>query len=341
MKLPVLEDELQRSLDPSLTDHRAEAAEQHVDQVGEAAAHVPEHRDEAAPGYYDLPVIKAPPWKWYVAAYLYAGGVAGASAVLAGALKATGRSDERALQGLATKLRVLALAGEATGAALLIADLGRPERFLHMMRVFRPTSPMNVGTWILSTSSSTSGIELVRHLLRRGQPERLNALTAVNMISGAMLTTYTGVLVGNTAVPVWKAIRTTLPIMFAAAAGSSVASWLELIGASSAREAVLVRRFSIATKVATLASGAAVDLAAGSGIVGAPLRTGTSGNLWQGARVLQIASLVATAIPGRRAMRIAGLLGTIAGVAARFAVIAAGRASAAEPRATLTPDARQ
>ncbi|HEY0254629.1 MAG TPA: NrfD/PsrC family molybdoenzyme membrane anchor subunit [Kofleriaceae bacterium] len=318
--------ELERDMDPALTDHQAEAAEQHAEHP---APQVPPHSD-AGPGYYDLPVVKAPPWKWYIAAYFYSGGLAGASAVLHGAVKL---ANEKQLGALGTKLRVMALAGEVIGAGFLISDLGRPERFHHMMRVVRPTSPMNVGTWILSTAGATSALELVRHVLGKG-PDRMNVLTAVNMAAGGALTAYTGVLVGNTAVPVWKTTRDVLPPMFAAASGASAASMLELIGASSRREVSLVRRFSIATKLAAVATTELATHVAGPGIVGAPLRS----RMWTAARVLNVASLVATIVPGRTVARIAGILGTAAGLAQRFAILAAGRESAAEPRATLTPD---
>lgn len=207
-----------------------------------------------------------------------------------------------------------------------------------MMRVVRPTSPMNVGTWVLSIAGATSVLEVAReHLGRRS--DRMTAVTAVNMLAGAALTTYTGVLVGNTAIPVWRAIRVPLPVLFAASAGASAASVLELVGASTRRERAIVRRFAIASKTAALASSFAVEHAAGSGNVGAALRQGDAGRWWRGARILKIASLVASAIPSRGSTlpRLAGLLGTAGGVAMRFAIIYAGRASAAEPRATLAP----
>ena len=330
--------DLARGLDPARTDDSAEAAGQTKLEhpvppkpvTTEEVAH-----DAASVGYYDLPVIKAAPWKGYIPAYFYAGGVAGASAVLHGAIVLRG---DRKLEPLATKLRWIAIAGEVIGSGFLIADLGRPARFHHMMRVVRPTSPMNVGTWILSATGATSALALLRHELL-GRPDRMSVTTALNMLAGASLTTYTGVLVGNTAVPVWKATRVALPVLFAASAGASAASLLELIGGSTRRERRVVRRFALATKAAALVSTLAVDRAAGSGNVGAALREGKAGSLWRGARLLKLASFIASAIPTRGTLlpQLAGALGTAAGLAMRFAVIEAGRASAAEPRATLEP----
>ena len=96
---------------------------------------------EAGPTYYDRPVLKEPVWIWAVPAYFYAGGLAGASAILAEACESL--VDEGAEDLVARARWIAALAG-ATGSALLVHDLGRPERFLHMLRVFRPTSPMSI-----------------------------------------------------------------------------------------------------------------------------------------------------------------------------------------------------
>jgi len=281
--------------------------------------------------YYDLPVVKAPPWTWTIPAYFYVGGVAGASATLHGAIKLARQGRE--LTPLVGKLRWLSMIGEAISGGLLIADLGRPERFHHMLRGFRPKSPMSVGTWILSAAGATSAIEVARNLLGSTN-DGLTATSAINMVAGAGLTTYTGVLVGNTALPVWRAIRVPLPALFAASAGASAASVLELLGASSRGERRLVRRFSIATKTSALVASLAVQRAAGAGIVGAPLREGTSGTMWRWSQVLGAASLAATVL---RQPRIAGVLGTVAGVTMRYAIAAAGQASAAEARATLDP----
>jgi formate-dependent nitrite reductase membrane component NrfD len=289
----------------------------------EAVEQQPDERPAPSTGYYDLPVVKAAPWKWFVPAYFYAGGVAGAASLLNGAALLAGNRE------LARKLRWIAFAGEVVGAGLLVADLGKPSRFHHMMRVVRPTSPMNVGTWILGASSGIGALEVLRMLSGR-EPRRFDALAAAGMVAGGGLATYTGVLVGNTAVPVWKQARVQLPLLFAASSGASAASLLELIGASSP----MVRRFALATKASELLAAHAVERAAGPGVVGAPLREGRSGALWRGARWLQVASLAATAL---RANRIAGALGTVSGVMLRFGLIAAGRASAADPKATLAP----
>ena len=36
---------------------------------------------------------------------------------------------------------------------MLVLDLGDPLRFHHMLRVFKPSSPMSLGTWSLAAYS--------------------------------------------------------------------------------------------------------------------------------------------------------------------------------------------
>ena len=101
--------------------------------------------------YYGCPVLKPPVWKKEIAGYLFTGGLAGASSVLAGAAQLSGRP------GLARAARRVALGGALVSPALLIKDLGRPARFFNMLRVVRPTSPMNMGSWLLSAYGSSAG----------------------------------------------------------------------------------------------------------------------------------------------------------------------------------------
>jgi len=150
------------------------------------------------------------------------------------------------------------------------------------------------------------------------------------MLTGGGLATYTGVLIGNTAIPVWKHAREQLPLLFAVSSGASAASLVELVGYRSR----VVRRFAIATKAAELVAARAVEAATGPGVVGAPLRDGSSGLMWRAASWLGVASLAATVL---LSSRVAGALGTASCLLRRFAIISAGRASAAEPRATLAP----
>ncbi|MDQ4089128.1 MAG: polysulfide reductase NrfD, partial [Actinomycetota bacterium] len=94
--------------------------------------------------YYGRPVLKAPVWKPIIAWYFFTGGLAGASSALALAAQLAGNRRLRRSALLASA------AGIAVSGPLLVVDLGRPARFLNMLRVAKPTSPMSVGSWILA-----------------------------------------------------------------------------------------------------------------------------------------------------------------------------------------------
>jgi hypothetical protein len=270
-----------------------------------------------------------------VPAYFYAGGTAGAAAVLGAAAQA---SDREGLRGLVARARRIAAAGTAVGAALLVYDLGRPERFLNMLRTFRPTSPMNLGSWLLATAGPVTGASALLSDRKGGLLSSLgDAAGAAAGITGLPMAGYTAVLLSNTAVPVWQGTRKTLPWLFTASSVSGAASLLDL-GALGRREEKVVRRFGAAGKVAELAAMAAVEREAGRvERVGRPFREGVSGALWRASKALTAASLALSLLPGRsRGRRVAsGLLGTMGAVAVRFAVFHAGKASARDPRATF------
>ena len=172
------------------------------------------------PTYHDLPLLKKPVWTWEVPAYFFVGGAAGAAAVVGVAAQAGGGRE-----GLVRDARWIAAIGAVVSGPLLVSDLGRPERFLNMLRVFKPQSPMSVGAWTLAVfgGASAAAVILPNRTLR-------NLAAMVSAASGAVLFTYTGVLIGATAIPVWKKNVKLLPVLFAASALGSAVSLLELRG---------------------------------------------------------------------------------------------------------------
>jgi len=297
---------------------------------------LPSHSfSEEDPTYYDRPVLKEPVWIWTVPLYFYVGGTAGAAAMLAAAAQALGGGR---MPGLVKKARWVAAVGGAMGSALLITDLGRPERFLHMLRVFRPTSPMSVGSWVLAgAASATAGSALLAD--KEGALGLLGDAAGYGAaLLGMPLAGYTAVLLGNTAVPLWHSSRRTLPHLFIGSAVSGAASLFDLLPLQP-EERKVVERFGIAGKVIDLAAMAAIERETNQAAepVGRPLRDGVSGALWNGAKAMTAASLALSLLPGRsRVKRLAiGVLGTAGAVALRFAVFHAGKASARDPRATF------
>ena len=286
------------------------------------------------PTYYERPVLKEPTWVWAVPAYFFSGGAAGASAVLALVAQAV---DREGLDRLVTRARWTAAAGCAAGTALLIEDLGRPERFLNMLRVFRPSSPMSVGSWVLATASPTSAGAALLAGAGGGPRAAGDAAGVVAGVAGLPLSGYTAVLLSNTAVPVWQATRRSLPLLFVASSVASAASILDLFDLSE-REHAVVRRYGTVGRVAELVAGMAVERDADEvEQVGRALHEGVADTLWRASKALGAASLALSFLSkrSRTARKASAVLGVLGGLATRFAVFHAGRRSSTDPRATF------
>ena len=286
--------------------------------------------------YYGLPVLKEHVWKPAVPAYFYVGGLAGASAALGAAALCSGSPR---LRGLSRRTRAIAAGGAIVSAALLIEDLGRPSRFFNMLRVFRPTSPMSVGSWLLTAFGGLSTVAALLRDRRTGALAQLgNAASLGAGVLGVPLAGYTAVLLSNTAVPVWQGARTALPALFMSSAVTSAACALDLCALNAAERRV-VKRFGIAGKAAELICTEAVEreLSRPAPIVAEPLRHGKSGALWTAAKLLVGASLALSLVPGASpaVRRASAWLGTAGSLALRFGIVHAGTPSVRDPRATV------
>ncbi len=323
-----------REVDPSLGLLQGEGAAQRVrtpePHPGRLVPHL--EPDARTLTYYGLPVLQQPVWISTIPVYLFVGGMAGAASALgAASLVAGGPTLER----LGSRCRALGLAGDLAGSVLLIADLGRPERFLNMLRVFRPTSPMSMGSWILALSgaANTAGFLFGRGPL--GGVGRIGSAAGGGL--GALLAGYTGVLLANTAVPLWQAARRELPVLFVGSGMASAGAVLELFSDSGASRK-LTHWYGSAGKAVALGAMLAMQRSAPRAPrVTEPLRTGATGLLWRAGLVLTAAGLVASGVGNKSRARerlAAGL--TLAGaLATRFAVFHAGKRSARDPRATF------
>jgi formate-dependent nitrite reductase membrane component NrfD len=286
--------------------------------------------------YYDRPMLQDPVWGIDIPLYYFLGGAAGAALTLAAAVQlVSARRPE--IKPLSTVCHWVGIAGSTAGAALLIHDLGRPARFLCMLRVFRPSSPMNMGVWILSGAAPTAiGTVLLRN--RGGWLGRVGEITGyVSGIFGAALAGYTGVLVSNTAIPLWQESRRWLPVLFAASGGSAAAAIVDLFYKDTPGRAVM-RIFGAAARIAEVAAAGQVERAASAvPRVGEPFRQGAPAFLWKASTALTVASLTVSFFPVRsRAKTVAaGLLGAAGSLCLRFAVHYLGNASARDPRASF------
>jgi formate-dependent nitrite reductase membrane component NrfD len=279
--------------------------------------------------YYGRPVIKEPTWTWEIPTYFFTGGVSGASSVLSFSAKLFGR--DRLSR---TALYVGAVA-DMISPALLVSDLGRPERFHHMLRVFKVTSPMNIGAWVLLVNGGASTTAAALELLGILRPLRLLAET-VGALFGPPLATYTGVLVADTAVPVWHEARRELPWLFgasaAASAGAAACIFLDPTEAGPAR------RLAVGGVAAEGVLVNAMQLRLGE--LGEVYRRGPARKLNRAAKTLAGAGALLLARRGRRNRAAAALGGAMvcAGeLCLRWAVFKAGFQSARDPKYTVKP----
>ena len=297
---------------------------------------LPDHPNEPAAtrgqrdSYHGQPVLKAPVWTWEIPAYFFAGGMSGASAGLA--FGAGLRGNEV----LAKRAWAVSLGGIAVSPVLLISDLGRPERFLNMLRMFKITSPMSVGSWILSTSGPATGFAAL-HAWTGWFPRAGRAARPTAALAGLPLVTYTAALIANTAVPVWHEARRELPFVFAAGAALSAA------GATAAivpvEDAAPARRLALAAAIAELAGEELMERRLGQThravyahgdphrfkrMSQAAIGTGSGLMAWRGAR-------------SRAAAAAGGMLMCAGALATRWSIFRAGHASAADPAYTVGP----
>jgi len=290
--------------------------------------------------YYGRPIVKPSPWEADIPAYLFAGGLAAGSSLIAAGADLTGRPALRRVG------RVGALGALSFSMAALVHDLGRPARFLNMLRVAKLTSPMSVGTWILSAYGPFAGAAAAAELVsllpaeaRRG-PLRLLELTGrpaglVAAVFAPPVASYTAVLLSDTATPSWHEAYRELPFVFVGSAAAA-ASGLALIGAPTA-ETGPVRRLAVGGALLELAMERRMEHS--MGVTAEPLHTGTAGRLMRAARGLTLAGAAGAALSGRsRVLSALSGAALMAGSACiRFGVFEAGQASARDPKYTVVP----
>lgn len=284
------------------------------------------HEDSAGSSYYGQPIIKQPVWKPAIPAYFFTGGLAGASAGLA---YLSGEGP------LARRTWATALAGAGVSVPLLISDLGVPSRFLHMLRMFKVTSPMSVGTWILSSFSLATG-GAAAHALTGRMPRVAAVCRPASALLGLPLATYTGALIAQTSVPVWHEARRELPVVFAA--GAALSAGAAATALTPPEHAAPARRLTVIGAIAELSSMLLMEQRLGE--LGEPYSTGDAGKSKRIATALVGAGAVAVAGWGRRSRpaAITGAAAVLAGAALeRLSVFEAGFQSAADPKYVVAP----
>jgi formate-dependent nitrite reductase membrane component NrfD len=305
-------------------------------------------------GYYGVPVIHGPHWKWLITTYFFLGGISGASAVIAAFGRLCGGTQSASVARVATYISVLAL---APCPPLLILDLGRPGRFLNMLRVFRTSSPMSIGTWGLTAfgiiSTLSAALQLADDLVPDVGPLPPNrrrtatdAVAVLGAISGFFVSGYTGILLAATAVPLWSKQPALLGPLFLSSAMTSataaITAFAALPGSGARGGANQLRTLETFAAVAegSLLFGWIIAL----GPTSRPLTEGRIGKIVRhgivgaGIALPLVISVALDHLPRNvrlPAALVASALTLTGGFALRYAVVEGGRLSADDPRATF------
>lgn len=279
--------------------------------------------------YHGQPVLKQPVWTWEIPLYFFTGGAAGASAGLA-YLSELGGNEE-----LARRAWAIAFAGLTVSPALLISDLGRPARFLNMLRMFKVTSPMSVGTWVLSVTGAGTVVATANAwtgLLDR--PSRVARPVAA--LFGLPVCTYTAALIANTSIPVWHEARRLLPFVFGS--GAALTAGGAAVAVTPPRDALPARRLALGA--------AAVEIGCNHlmrhrlGEIGKPYRHGLSRAIGYASTALVAGGaglLAARGQTSRRAAAVSGTLLCAGALATRLDIFKAGFESASDPAYVVGP----
>lgn len=258
-----------------LREARLQEIRQNAQRVAlQSAPKVDDLTPRATPetGYYGMPLLKRPQWKAEIPLYFFCGGAAGASAVIAAIADISGSDN-----GLAYDARAFAAIGGIVSPALLIADLGMPSRFLNMFRVFKFQSPMSVGSWTLmafcSNAAAAAFLSAWQRRFSLAKPFRIfrTAAQLISALTGSVVASYTGVLVGATAIPVWNQNAAILPVHFAASGMAAASALLELRG----NDSPALNAIGIVTSLGESAIGASIELRKDPALK--PLKSGSSG----------------------------------------------------------------
>ena len=294
--------------------------------------------------YYDQPVLKPSHYGQLIASYLFLGGIAGASQIIATVADWTGDRRNRFITRAG---RYLSLAGILAGPLFLIADLRTPQRWYHMLRIFRRTSPMSIGSWTLTAFGGLSGLTAILQFLadRWRRPIYRHAARAVALpatAAGAVIATYTGTLLGSTSTPLWARASRFLPVLFGISAAATSTAALTLAAHTSDASQTTARRLE---KLAAITAGmellasAALDRHWERAKLASPLKKPPTAIAYRaGYKLLGIAVpllvhgvSIATGRRSRRSSICAAAATLIGGYFLRSVIVRAGKDSARRP----------
>jgi formate-dependent nitrite reductase membrane component NrfD len=294
----------------------------------------------ASPTYYEQPLLKKPHWEWSVITYLFLGGVMGGSGILVMI------ADERPERepDLARSARYVSFVLASACPMVLISHLGRPERFLHMLRIVKFKSVMSMGVWGLIAFSGPATLAAAGQLARDGVLPKWIAALAPRAVTkpllgviGAFIAGYTGVLLSSTAIPVWGKGKVFIPAFsvcsgFAGACALNAAI-VALTGTKRTRHKL--ERLELIASTAEIILLEAFRRNAGE--LGEPMYGGERGRKLR--TFTEIGGIIAPALLGRLPFGgktktlLASALTLVGGYILRETLIESGKNSADDPRA--------
>ena len=301
----------------------------------------------ARDAYRDVPILQTPTWNNDIAAYFFLGGVSSGAFVLGALLDASGTKRSR----LAQTAQIVSFIAMLPCPALLIDDLGKPSRFHHMLRIFKPSSPMNLGSWALTAHGAFATLAAAQSLAETGnlplggaflQAIPARALTLAGFPTALTLGGYTGVLLGTTSVPVWSTSPLLGALFMASALNTGVAATIAasaLVGTDEPGDHAALGPFTVAlgcSEVALLAG-----FLATSGRAARPLLHGREALLLAGAVAGSVAAVALDIAGGcapahaRRMNVVGAIVALIGGACLRWGIVRAGHVSAADREGTL------
>lgn len=239
----------------------------------------PPGREEVTPTYYDRPLLKMPHWNWQITTYLFTGGVMGGLGLIQLLVDPRDESERK----LRRTVRISAFLLAAANPAILITHLGKPERFLNMLRIVKFKSPMSLGVWGLVLYSGAAGANVMHELASSGAIPRWlrylapGFLTPLQALLGAFTAGYTGVLLSASANPLWGSGKRHIPAASVCSGLSSACALSTLLSVLEGNHRVTrkLERLELVAAAAELAILAHFEKHAGH--YGKPLFTGARG----------------------------------------------------------------
>ena len=312
--------------------------------------------DQVPSSYYGAPVIHKPHWKWLIIVYFFLGGIAGASYTIASVAQLVGGRGGRPI---ARTGRYVSLAALLPCLVLLILDLGRPERFLYMLRVFKLRSAMSLGSWAITVFGGFCGLSALGQAADDGLLRKLpylpvllgrlplRGIGVLGSVFGLFVSGYTGVLLAVTAVPLWAKSGLLIgPLFLASSVGNATAAItlvLALVRGTSHGTLKRLERLELIALIAELGLLLTLRRKLGA-VIDRPLRTGHIGQAYNWG-VLGMGMSVPLLLHGARTVlgnklgawvpALAAVLTLCGGFALRYVMVVAGRASADDPDATF------